>query len=208
MAIPNHNLPFLPVRGGIGILNPNVGKPGTLGCLLTTDGTDRWLLSCHHVLQGKRSPASADGERVFQPNSGEQQIAVTSATRSDESLDCAVAQLLPNISAVGEILGLPPLLGISEPALGMRVLKSGSHTGLTEGVIESVAGNNVEIAVPSDFDLDYELSGEGDSGAVWVCRGDMTIVALHKGGSAYGTHLAYGTKMSAVLAFLGLRLVF
>lgn len=46
----NHARTFRRLRGGIAITHPMVSRLGALGCIATSDGTDRWILSAHHVL--------------------------------------------------------------------------------------------------------------------------------------------------------------
>ena len=206
MANANHNIAFRPLRGGVGILNPRVMHPGTLGAILSA-GTERYLLSCHHVLVGESPGAVPDGEAVYQPNTANALVATVALALSDRVLDCAVARVVNGVDCLGEILGLPVLAGIADPVEGMRVIKSGAETGVTEGVVDLVNGDQVRIAVPSEFDAEYELSAEGDSGALWVCRDSMKAVALHKGGSASGVHFAFSTRLNAILGKLGMQLL-
>lgn len=207
MALYNHNLAFRPLRGGTAILNPLVNEPGTLGCLLTTDGADRWILSCYHVLGRSAGQAFSAGESIFQPYIGAGVIARNSPTKSNWELDCSAAQIAQGIAALPDVLGIASFGGAGEPAVGMRVIKSGAETGVTEGVVSAVNGDAVEVGVHSAFDPNYELSGPGDSGSVWFARDSLKAVALHRAGSSFGPHTAYATKMSSVLAFLSMNIV-
>ena len=207
MSIPNHNLPFRPVRGGISVWNPEVDEPGTLGCLLTSDGTDRWILSCYHVFGRLNGAAFPNGEPIYQPSDNIAQIAQNSVLHSSWELDCSAAQLSPEISGMPEILGLFPLTGSEDPRLEMRVLKAGAETGITEGIVTAIDGNTIEIGLLPQIDLQYELSAPGDSGSVWVNRRTGKVVALHKGGASNGAHRAYATPIHSVLKFLNMEIL-
>jgi hypothetical protein len=208
MAIPNHSLCYRPVRAGITILNPNVGKVGTVGFIATANGQDRWLVSCYHVLGRIDLSPFNDGEPIYQPIDDPQYlIARMSTARADAQLDCAAAELEAGIQSTNEILELSPLAGISEPVVGTRVIKSGCVTGVTEGVISQVTGDAVEIQIAPGFPSRYELSQEGDSGSVWVSSHDSRAVALHRAGNAYGKQISLGVRLSAVLTRLNLQLI-
>ena len=62
------------------------------------------------------------------------------------------------------------------------------------------------ILISPAFPKDYELSEEGDSGALWMTDGGFGV-ALHQAGNAYGAQSATGTRLAAVLAALRLQLV-
>ena len=208
MAIPNHSLCYRPVRAGITIVNPNVGKVGTVGFIATSDRQDRWLVSCYHVLGRIDFSPFNDGEPIYQPIDDPQYlIARMSTARADAQLDCAAAKLEAGIQSTNEILELSPLAGISEPVLGMRVIKSGCVTGVTEGVVSQVNGDAVEIQIAPGFPSHYELSQEGDSGSLWISSQDNRAVALHRAGNAYGKQDSFAIRLSAVLTRLNLQLI-
>lgn len=207
MAAYNHSLCYRPLVGGIAILNPNVAELGTLGFVATADGADRWLVSCYHVLGRKDLSAFTDGEPIYQPvDDANQLVARVATARADAQLDCAAARLEPGVAGSGAVLGLPAVVGVREPAVGLRVIKSGCITGVTEGVVTGVNTDTVSIGIPSGFPGDYELSREGDSGALWMTEAGHGV-ALHRAGNAYGATSATGSRLSAVLAALQLRLM-
>src|ERR1051325_5235513 len=208
MAAFNHNLKYRPLRGGIAVLNPIVNKTGTIGFIATSDDQDRWMISCYHVLGRIDFSLFAEGEPIYQPSEDMlPAVAAASVLRSNAALDCAAAKLEPGVDGVGHILGLCPLTGLSDPVVGMRVIKSGCVTGVTEGLITDVQGNEVVIGLLPGFAANFELSAEGDSGAAWVEASTGAIVALHKAGSSFGAHEARGTSIKPVLAALQLRLI-
>ena len=206
MAIPNHSLRYRPVRPGITIVNPNVGKVGTLGFIGTADGQDRWLVSCYHVLGRIDFSPFNDGEPIYQPIDDPQNlIARLSTARADAQLDCAAAKLEAGIQSTNEVLEQSPLTGINEPIVGMRVLKSGCVTGVTEGIISQVNGDAVEIQTIPGFPSRYELSQEGDSGSLWVSSQDNRAVALHRAGNAFGKQISFAVRLSTILTRLNLE---
>jgi len=216
----NHIRTFLSLRGGIAIHNPNSdpavpgGAYGTLGLLATADGADRWIISCYHVLCRKRADfPAATIEPVFHPFSVLRlaPVATVAGERANRELDCAAAQLLDPAAAVNEILGIGKIIAApAEPTLGMRVLKSGAETGVTEGRIVKISANEFEIA-PLGYtrnEGEYELSEGGDSGAVWVDSSTHAPVGLHCRGSDRGTaERAFAKPFGDVLQALGLRLI-
>jgi len=205
VVVPNHAQAYRPLRGGIAIMNPFVGELGTLGMIVTSDGTDRWLLSALHVLA---PPTGAtDGQPIYQPVRGgsETPIAVTQSDRVSTTFDAAAALVDDGIDSVTEVLQFGSVLGVSSPAAGMRVVKSGLATGVTEGVIESVTGSWVQIRVLPGFPSKYQLSEPGDSGSIWINQATGRAVALHVTGSDTGVEVAWARPLTEVLA--GLRLM-
>lgn len=209
LLVPNHTRAFRPLRGGIALMNATVRLLGTLGCIATSDGVDRWVVSAYHVLGRPHGAPLADGEPIFQPAVGvaENPVAVTRRDRFDAALDAAAALVTPGVGAVGEVLGIGPVAGLGDPVPDMRVVKAGIATGVTEGVVGSVQGARIEIAVPADFSARYDLSDVSDSGAVWLERDTRRAVALHVAGNDTGIELAIGMRLIDVLASLRLRLV-
>lgn len=206
--VPNQCRMFRPLRGGILILNANVRTLGTLGLVATSDGTDRWLVTAHHVLAPAAGPPLRDGEPVFQPGEGAGPfVAVTRADRADPDLDAAAARVIDGVEAVGEVLGLGPLAPVKDPVAGMRVVKSGVATGITEGVVEEVAGDRFRIRLAPGFPSKYELSEVSDSGALWLEQGTMAPVGLHRAGEDTGVETATGVPIRRVLEALRLQAV-
>lgn len=205
MSVANHRCAFRPVVGGTLIVQSQTLQAGTLGMVLTSDGLDRWLLTCHHVL------TRADGSLVtsdvlLQPDSARGGIGVLTTTLFDQALDCAAIKL--TVSAAARlVLGVGALEAAKAPAVGMSVMKSGWQTGVSEGVIDSVNGSTVAIRRRHDFPSDYVLARFGDSGAIWVEADTLAPVALHTRESAVGPHRAFATSLQAVFTALGLHQV-
>jgi hypothetical protein len=206
MAIRNHEFTYRPLIGGIEIINPANDRPGTLGAILT-DGQTRFALSCYHVLCRPDGGVFADGEPVLQSIGikGGGPIGTISRANASAGLDCAAAAITPGVSTAGRILELKPLSQPILPRVGMRVIKSGYATGVTEGEVASVQGDHVEIKRPVGYPSVYEPSDFGDSGALWVERATGAPVAMHTSSSPAGNPL--GVSILAVLNALGMTLV-
>lgn len=207
LLVPNHTRSYLPIRGGIAIAGSTARVLGTLGLVLTADGADRWILTAHHVLARSGVPL-ADDEPVFQPAEGSgEKVALTRRDRADATLDAAAARVLDGIASVGEILGIGPVAPVRDPEPGMRVIKAGIATGVTEGVIERVDADTVRIVVPPGYPSKYELTEVSDSGAAWVEQGTGAPVALHRAGNDTGVEVALATPLPRILDAFGLRVV-
>ena len=204
MSIFNHNLVFRPLRGGIAVLNPIVETLGTIGLIATSNGQDAWIVSCYHVLCRPDASAFTEGEPIQQVIGDAQTVARNSTERAAANLDCAAARISDGVPFVPEILGLGRLTSPAGPEVGMRVLKSGRKTGITEGKIVAVNGNDVTIEAPDGFPANYEVSEPGDSGAVWVARDTGAPVALHTRGNDTGKERAFAARLTTVLQTLGL----
>lgn len=136
----NYIRAFTALRGGIAVHNPLCdpstpgGSYGTIGLIATSDGEDRWIVSCYHVLcrKGENFPAGRT-EPVYHPVSQLQPtpIAYVSDAKANRELDCAAAKIIASSQAVGDILGIGKLAAPADPAIEMRVLKSGAETGVT-----------------------------------------------------------------------------
>src|SRR6266404_2485084 len=172
----NHIRTYSLLRGGIAIHNPNSdpdvpgGAYGTVGFIATSNGADRWLVSCYHVLCRKNADfPPGTTEPIYHPFSQLQPatVATVSADRANRGLDCAAAQVLGQGLAIGQILGIGTLAAPVPPVVGMRVIKSGAETGVTEGHIVKLVDTEVEIA-PLGLPKEYELSEGGDSGSLWI----------------------------------------
>ena len=195
----NAHLAYRPLRGGLYIFAETVDEEGTLGMVLADTASSLWLLTNHHVLSTMTGPNASDS--IFQPNTAAV-IATVDPTRCNKELDCAAARLTE--PAVAEVYGLGKPRQPVAPAVGMRVVKFGAATGLTEGIITKIQYPRIEIGIPNGFEPTYELSSSGDSGSVWLELATRSVVALHIGGSNSGQRIAYATVMAEVLSALSL----
>jgi hypothetical protein len=184
------------------IFQPNNGEAGTLGMVLTSDGTDRWALTCLHVL-ARPDLTLVPTDQVLQPDASGGVIAVLRDARMDGEFDAIGVPLM--VAASDEVLGIGQLAAAREPEEGMRVIKSGWKTGVTEGRILRVTGDEVIIEPLPGFPSNYLLATGGDSGAVWVDAATRSPVARHKAESGAGAHVAFASALPAVLTSLSLR---
>lgn len=204
MSVANHRCGFRPVLGGTLIVQSQTLQAGTLGMVLTSDGSDRWLLTSRHVI-ARANGSLMSLDTVLQPDHARGSIGILGDVVSDQTLDCAAVKL--TVSASRLVLGLGELVAAKPPAVGMTVMKSGWKTGVSEGIVDQINGNEVIIRRRRDFPTGYLLTAVGDSGAVWVEAGTLAPVALHTRESAVGPHRAFATSLVAVLAALSLAQV-
>jgi hypothetical protein len=185
------------LRGGLQIMNRAAEEPGTLGMIVSADG-GACLISARHVLAPNRPGI---GDAVVQ-RPGAPEIAIVE--RVSDRLDCAAARLASDVRFAPEILNIGPLAPIKDPAEGMRVVKVGASTDVTEGRITQVNGDEVTIEPLADFPLEYQLSDTGDSGSVWVEIATRAPVALHYSAQSGGASVAFAIPLAVVMAELGL----
>ena len=204
----NNELSFDILRAGIVILNERNDRPGTLGVIATADGTDRWIVSCYHVLCRANDDPFSDGELIVQGRARAlgRPVARVSAARADRAVDCAAALIDHGIPVSEQILGVPFVAGPGAPVKGMRVIKSGATTGVTERVIWRVSGDTVEIRAPEGVGAGFEISGYGDSGSLWIDADTLAPVAMHFGMRPTATSTALARPIKQVLATLRLRI--
>lgn len=201
----NSELAFRPLLAGTSILNARVNEPGTLGYIASDDGGGLWIVGAYHVLcNSSLLPYTAD-EVIYQPAAvtPENRVAITRAARSDANLDCAAAQLEVGVTGLNYQLGIGTAAAPIAPAAGMRVVKSGAVSGVTEGIVISVTGTDVVIQIDPAYPTNFVLSEPGDSGAVWLEQQSRSPVALHTGRQS--PRRAAAASFPAVLAALRLN---
>ena len=190
-----------PLIGGISVGHPNVSA-GTLGAIVW-DRTDCQvsMLSNWHVLCG--STTCTAGDPIYQPGvfdggTAADEVAKLKRFQLNNHMDAALAGLTGARPYVRDLLKLDPITGIDTPRLGMKVVKSGRTTGVTEGIIDGVNlaltlnyGGGVVQAFTDQIHIvprppwptvDYEVSKGGDSGSVWVNEANNKAVGLHFAG--------------------------
>ncbi len=192
-----------PVPGGV-----SVGVSGTLGGWVWDTITNQVVaLSNAHVF------GTDAGTTILQPSiedGGREDADLIASVLRSGSLDAAIAvPVSPSVVSRSIMDGGGAVFGIAEPAVGMRVQKTGRATGLTFGVVDLI-----------DFDSDYfgshsdvwieggrdDFSTGGDSGALYLeadagAGGRRRVVGLHWGGSGND---GVGHRIQAVFDDLGL----
>lgn len=89
-------------------------------------------------------------------------------------IDAALAIPLKPFLVTDKILGLGPVLGVTDAVIGMRVFKSGASTGVTEGYISQVHAfvvvrsrlDETRTALFDDQIISERISRPGDSGSL------------------------------------------
>lgn len=187
-----------PMRGGVSISDEYHHTYGTLGALVSDRATgDLMILSNWHVLVADWWARA--GQRIYQPgrlDGGGGADAVATLTRDAMSvnLDAAVATLTGARRLVNDQFALGPVRGVTQPGLGMQVVKSGRRTGVTYGRVTGVEGiaqisyGRLDRIIRQVVTVDprsniEEVSGPGDSGALWLEAATMRAVGLHFAGS-------------------------
>lgn len=190
------------LQGGMGIVNPVIERPGTLGLVATHGGT-LYIVSCYHVLS--KDPF-AKGEPILRADGDGGSLPVAFVDRGLPELDVAAAMVAEGVEAVEGILGLGRLALPAEPMEGMPVVKIGHATGRTEGRVSRLDGDDVWIVAEGDEST--TISEGGDSGAVWVCRDSLAPVVLHTGSNDTGmAFYARGVRLMRVLGALDLTIL-
>lgn len=197
MSIKNLARVYGKLRGGLQIMSREVAEPGTLGMIVVSGGTP-FLISARHVL-AKNRPGI--GDAICQP-AGTKTIAVVE--RVSDRLDCASARLADDQLYALEILHIGVLTAPRDPVEGMCVIKAGAATGVTEGRITRVDGDEITIKPLADFPLEYQLSDVGDSGAIWVESESRAPIGLHYSAQSGGASVAYALPLGTVLRELQL----
>jgi endonuclease G len=187
-----------PMRGGISISDEYHYAYGTLGGLVRdrTNGAEL-ILSNWHVLAVDWW--ARPGQRIFQPGrldggSHTQTVATLTRDAMSQNLDAAVAALNGRRGLINEQLGLGPIRGVTQPKLGLEVIKSGRRTGITNGRVVAVEGvaklryGYLERMIRHVVRIEPlwaggEVSGPGDSGAVWLEKATRRAIGLHFAGS-------------------------
>ena len=142
MSVANHRAPFRPLRGGTQMFQQDSNQAGTIGTFLTSDGVDRWLVTCFHVL-ARQNGSIVGTDRLVQPTLANGVVATLANVNGDPVLDCAAVLLALPVADEG--LGIGALAPLRAPVVGTRVIKSGWKTGVSEGRIQAVAGTDVII---------------------------------------------------------------
>jgi endonuclease G len=190
-----------PLVGGISIGSPQV-PAGTLGALVwdNTNGSV-CILSNWHVLSGNLHAEA--GTPCFQPgrfDQGKSSDVVARLKRwsFDSQTDAAIAELTGSRHyCAGEIVSMfQQISGVTDPYLGMMVLKSGRSTGFTWGFIDglffssAIEYSNGVVQIFEEqihiapADPNVRISESGDSGSVWVTE------TPDEGYRAVGLHFA------------------
>lgn len=214
-----------PLKGGISI-GPcrAIGGfvySGTLGAVVTDNATGKkMLLSNFHVMCV--NSAWSVGDTMAQPSRGDTGSCPGSVVGKLQraslggQVDCAVASHEAR-GAVCEIVDIGKVAGTGTAALGMKVRKRGRTTGLTYGIVDTVAltiavdyGFTIgsvtltnQIGIKPDTAKNPQFGNHGDSGSV-VVDDSRKVVGLYFAGSGDGYGVA--NPIQAVLTALNVKI--
>jgi hypothetical protein len=210
---------YRPLKAGVSCSNL-YSCAGTLGAFcegLNRDGRpSRFILGCGHVLRGtgaynkttsaviQASPADGGSSRDTVAVLA-RDIPVRAGVDHANTCDAAIAELLPDIEYSNEIVGIGGLAGKTEPQLGMRILKSGRTTGVTAGVVTSIALETsiawgAQNFTTSRFTDLFRIEAEGPGG-LFAQGGDSgALVVTAEKHDAAGLYFAGGEDGSFGLA--------
>lgn len=188
---------YNPLQGGISISSELSYGYGTLGGMVRDrDNGDAMILSNWHVLAG--SDRVERGLRIYQPGYGDlggrqHTIAALDRHAMHVNIDAAVARLSTDRATLNDQLDVGPVTGIAAPELGMRILKSGRGSNVTQGVISGLAGVRTipygryarqvhHVVHIMQTPERKEVSAPGDSGSWWLDADNHRVVGLHFAG--------------------------
>lgn len=194
----NFQLAYRPLVGGVAIYNHTVGRLGTLGLVGKDAAGAHWLVSAAHVLVG----TGLDREPLYQPvlAPGAAPVAYTSKAHVDPALDVAAAKIDPAIAAELRVLCAPPLAAPKAAAVGMRVVKVGATTGVTEGIVTALAPL-IRVEPRPSAPPGYNLTDGGDSGAAWIEAATGSPVAIHIAANPTGPEFSEAVPLAAIAAW-------
>lgn len=210
---------------GSSVGHPNV-MAGTIGCFVTSNGSDRLLLSNNHVLADENR--ASFGDEVLQPgradggSSPQDRVAALSSfialSGSRNRVDAALALMDPGIQVEEEALaGLGVLQGVRADPLEddeTIVHKIGRTTKLTRGRVSAFEVDDVSVdfdlgAIGFDGQIEIEaLDGRpfslgGDSGSLIVDEGLRAVGLLFAGNDV---DITYANPIAEVFKALKVRL--
>jgi hypothetical protein len=194
--------PHDPLQPGISIGSRKQLTTGTLGAVVRDlSNQNLCLLSNWHVLCG--GPEARPEDEITQPgpmdfNNGPTVALLERWLRLGEQFDAALARLSPGGHANDQLFNTTYRPAKTKaPAVGMRLVKSGAVSGVTQAVVDGVSGS---------YRLDYTEYGDGpqwmqgfrlvpdstlpsgaislpgDSGSLWIDSADGAAVGLHFAG--------------------------
>ena len=212
---------YRPALGGVSVSCPQVGA-GTIACLVQK-GNTTCVLSNNHVLanvnQGQQGdpilqPGVSDGGQAGASQIGTLLNFVTIDFANPNSVDCAIASVLPVlVSPLLEVLGQLQLPTVTAQK-NMPVKKVGRSTGSTSGLVTDVNATawidygtsgtavfrNQVIVRSSDSN---SFSEDGDSGALVVSNSNQPVALL----AGLGVGFSIANPIDSVLSALGVTII-
>ncbi|TWU02392.1 trypsin-like peptidase domain-containing protein [Stieleria varia] len=200
---------------------------GTLGCFVTKDGSEDFILSNNHVLANENlgrvganilQPGDADGGRNPRDKVGDLAKFVRLKKRGN-LVDCAMATIDEGMEYYyNELESLGPITGVRTDPLedGEPVFKVGRTTGVTKGRVSAIELDRLVVGFDmGDLEFDSQIEIEpvgsapfslgGDSGSLIVDSKRKAVGLLFAGNDIDAT---YANDINNVLSALKVDLVF
>lgn len=194
--------PHDPLQPGISIGSRRQLTTGTLGPIVRDlNSQNLCLLSNWHVFCG--GPEARQDDEITQPgpldfNNGPTVALLERWLRLGEQFDAALARLAPGGHAIDQLFDTTfRPIATKAPALGMRLVKSGAVSGVTQAQIDGISGSyRLDYTgfgdglqwmqgfrlVPDPTLPSGHISLPGDSGSLWIDSADGVAVGLHFAG--------------------------
>ncbi len=214
----------LRIGGSVGHFAINAG---TLGCFVTKDGDEDYILSNNHVLANEN--IGKKGDAIIQPGdfdrgrNPQDQVGVLDSfvklKKSGNLVDCAIASLSEGVEYFYNHLDrLGPIRGVREGLLeeGETVYKIGRTTGYEKGRVSAIELDQLEVefdmgVLSFDNQIEIEPTGNrpfslgGDSGSLIVDSDRRAVGLLFAGNDINAT---FANDINHVLRAMEASLVF
>ena len=201
---------------------------GTLGCFVTDDRNNVYILSNNHVLANTNKaffadpvlqPGPIDGGNKKQDVIARLEYLVTLEHGKPNAMDAALAKVSAGLAINHAIGGKRKVTGTITPVHKQKVEKFGRTTGHTQG---SITTRNLDLQVDYegkliDFEDQLEIKGVvkngrrtmfcdgGDSGSLILERGSFKAVGLLFAGASDGT--TFATPIEDVLSTFAVKIL-
>ena len=217
----------LQIGGSVANHDPVSLSAGTIGCFVTKDGEEDFILSNNHVLANENrarrgvnilQPGGFDGGTNPADKVGDLKDYVR-LKRRHHLVDCAIASIDEGVEYFfNHLETLGPIRGIRTAPLeeDERVYKVGRTTGVTEGKVTATELDQVKVGFDIgdlEFDSQIEIAPTGsepfslggDSGSLIVDSDNHAVGLLFAGNDVDAT---YANDIRLVLSELKVDLVF
>jgi hypothetical protein len=222
-----------PLEAGASVGN-YATSAGSIGCIVEDDFA-HYILSNHHVLAGPSvaesgdpvvQPGPTDAEPTEETVVGALSRVVPLSERRVNLVDCALARIIPGLEfwdAWNESIGgrrgqggrLTGARRLTPRDLGRPVTKVGRTTGITEGVVQLVDLDDLEVnlgqTTPRVVTFKEQIEIAGKDGSVFSRNGDSGSLVVDDAGYAVGLLFAgsdysYANHVDEALRQLRVRL--
>lgn len=133
------------------------------------------------------------------------QLKLSRKLTGDNLVDAAVAALINAGDAIGDILGIGPVTKAIEATPGLKVIKSGRTSAISQGEVRVVKATvrvglgDVGTAVFSDQVVTTAIAQPGDSGSLVVTEDEHSVIGMLSAGSAQATVVSRWANIAQLL---------